>query len=81
MLFYDNFRFVIKIFIIEVDISSSVNILVNSLRVMGWKKILEFQQDWNEVIIWQFYSTLEVHAQKEKLVWMIGTTIYKATLT
>ena len=57
-----------------------MNSLVKSLKAMGWKKISELQQDQIKAIIWQFYATLEVHAQKEKLVWMTGTTKYKATL-
>ena len=44
--------------------------LVDLLGVMGWRRILEFKQDWNEAVIRQFYATLEVCAQKEKLIWM-----------
>ena len=42
-----------------------MNSLVASLKAMGWAKILGFQQDWNEAVIWQFYATLEVRADKE----------------
>ena len=38
-----------------------------------------FRQDWNEAIIRQFFATLEVRPEKEKLVWMTGTTKCKAT--
>lgn len=30
-------------------------------------------------MIWQFYATLEVRAEKEKLVWMTGISKFKAT--
>jgi len=41
--------------------------------------VLGFKQDWNEAVIRQFYATLEVRAQKEKLVWMTGIRKFKAT--
>ena len=56
-----------------------MNSLVDFLKVMGWEKILGFRQDWNEAVIRQFYTTLEVRDEKEKLVWMFGTTKCKAT--
>ena len=49
----------------SLDIFYYMNSLVASLKAMGWAKILGFQQDWNEAVIWQFYATLEVHADKE----------------
>ena len=61
------------------DIFVYMNSLVDSLKAMGWEKILGFQQDWNEAIIRQFYATLEVRADKEKLIWMTGTSKFKAT--
>ena len=42
--------------------------LVDFLGVMGWRMILKFKQDWNEEVIQQFYTTLEVQAEKEKLI-------------
>ena len=53
--------------------------LVDFLGVMGWRRILEFKQDWNEAVIRQFYATLEVRAQKEKLIWMTSICRFKAT--
>ena len=34
--------------------------LVDMLKVMGWRKVLEFHQAYNETVIHQFYTTLEV---------------------
>lgn len=53
--------------------------LVGRFHSIGWRKVLEFQHDWNEAVIRQFYTTLEVRAQKEKLIWMTGTRKFKAT--
>jgi len=38
-----------------------ISSLVDSLGVMGWRRVLEFKQDWNEAVIQQFYATLEIH--------------------
>ena len=51
---------------------------VEKLMVMGWKKVLEFQNDQNETVIRQFYATLEVHAETEKLMWMTRTHKFEA---
>ena len=53
--------------------------LVDFLGVMGCKRILEFRQDWNEAVIPQFYAMLVVRVQKEKLIWMTHTCMFKAT--
>ena len=53
--------------------------LVDMFKVMGWNKVLEFRQDWNEAVICQFYATLEVQAENEKLIWMTGTRRFEAT--
>jgi len=37
-----------------------ISSLVDSLGVMGWRRVLEFKQDWNEAVIQQFYATLEI---------------------
>jgi len=42
--------------------------LVDSLRVMGWRRVLEFKQDWNDAVIRQFYATLEVRSKDENLI-------------
>ena len=42
--------------------------LMDMLGVMGWRDVLAFRQDWNELVIHQFYATLEVRAWKEKLI-------------
>lgn len=47
--------------------SEQMNGLVEMFRIIGWWKVVEFQHDWNEAVIWQFYTTLEVRAQKESL--------------
>jgi hypothetical protein len=53
--------------------------LVEKLKVMGYKKVLEFHHDWNEIVIRRFYATLEVHAENEKLIWMTNTRRFEAT--
>ena len=53
-------------------------VLDDMFRAMGWRNVLGFKQDWNEAVIRQFYATLEVRAQKEKLVWMTGIKKFKA---
>lgn len=40
--------------------------LVDMFRAMGWRNVLGFKQDWNDVVIRQFYATLKITAQKEK---------------
>ena len=46
---------------------------------MGWKKELGFCHGWNKTMIHQFYATLEVHLEHEKLIWMMGTRRVEAT--
>lgn len=53
--------------------------LVDMFRGIGWRNELGFKKDWNKVVIQQFYATLEVRAQKEKLVWMTRVRKFKAT--
>jgi len=53
--------------------------LVEKLKVMGCKKVLGFCHGWDETVICQFYTTLEVHAENEKLVWMMDTQRFEAT--
>ena len=52
---------------------------MEKLKVMGCKKVLGFCHGWDETVICQFYTTLEVHAENEKLVWMMGTHRFEAT--
>lgn len=53
--------------------------LVDMFKVMGWRSVLEFQHDYNEAVIHQFYATMEVWAKKEELTWMTGNHRFKAT--
>lgn len=57
---------------------SYMSSLIDSLKTLGWKRTLRLHQDWNEAVIRQFYATLEVHDEEEKLLWMTGTTECRA---
>jgi hypothetical protein len=42
-------------------------------------KILRLRQNWNEVMVQQFYATLEVNMVKESIKWMIRRGKFKAS--
>lgn len=53
--------------------------LVKKLHTLGWKKVLGFHHGWNEAVIRQFYATLEVHKDSERLIWMTGHRRFEAS--
>ena len=48
---------------------------------MGLRGLMELHQDWNELVICQFYATLEVIKKKEKIIWMTGTRKLEASFS
>jgi hypothetical protein len=50
--------------------------MVEMFRVMGWRRAICLKQNWNEAVIRQFYATLEVRMDKERLFWMTGTMLH-----
>jgi hypothetical protein len=55
--------------------------VVNYFQAMGLRGMMELHQDWNEMVIRQFYATLEVIKNKEKLIWMTGTKKLEASFS
>jgi Holliday junction resolvase-like predicted endonuclease len=55
--------------------------VVNNFEAIGLRAVMEFHQYWNELVIQQFYATLEVNQRKEKLIWMTGTRWLEASFS
>ena len=53
--------------------------LVDRFEQMGLVNFLQHRSDWNETIIRQFYATLEISMEEEKIWWKTGMRIYYAT--
>lgn len=53
--------------------------LLNRLSAWGWKRMQGLQQDWSEVVIREFYATVEIHSESERLVWMIDQDRFEAS--
>ena len=53
--------------------------LVARFESMGLTNFLQHRRDWNETIICQFYVTVEIDLDEEKLWWITGKRIYYAT--
>jgi len=50
--------------------------LVDRFENMGLANFLQHRCDWNETVIRQFYATLEISMEEEKLWWKTGKRIY-----
>ena len=46
---------------------------------MGLRKVMEFRHNWNESVLHQFYATLEVNMEDERLTWMTGKKSFVAS--
>lgn len=55
--------------------------VVHALDAMGLKHMIQLGQDWDDDVIRQFYATLEVRMKQEKLTWMTGTSVLKASFS
>ena len=53
--------------------------LVDRFENMGLANFLQHRCDWNETVIRQFYATLEISMEEEKLWWKTRKRIYYAT--
>ena len=53
--------------------------LVDRFDTMGLANFLQHRCDWNEMVIRQFYATLDISIEEEKLWWKIGKRVYYAT--
>ena len=53
--------------------------LVDRIENMELANFLQHRCDWNETVIRQFYATLEINIEEEKLWWKTGKKIYYAT--
>ena len=58
---------------------SRIKDLVQHFRGMGLRKVMEFMHNWNESIVCQFYATLEVDMEDERLTWMTGKKSFVAS--
>jgi hypothetical protein len=53
--------------------------LVANLHAMGLYDFLQHKCNWNDMIVRQFYATMEIDTVKEKIEWMTGKRRYSAT--
>ena len=56
-----------------------INDLVQHFRGMGLHKVMGFRHNSNESGIHQFYATLEVDMEDERLTWMTGKKSFVAS--
>ena len=56
-----------------------INDLVQSFQGMGLRKVMEFRHNWNESVLHQFYATLEVNMEDERLTWMTSKKSFVAS--
>jgi len=52
---------------------------VDRFEQIGLVSFLQHRCDWNETVIRQFYATLEISMEEEKIWWKTGMRIYYAT--
>ena len=53
--------------------------LVDRFETMGLANFLQYRCDWNETVIRQFYATLEISMEEERIWWTTGKKTYYAT--
>ena len=53
--------------------------LVDRFEAMGLANFLQYRCDWNETVIHQFYATLEISMEEERIWWTTGKKTYYAT--
>ena len=53
--------------------------LVDRIEQMGLANFLQHRCDWNEIVIRQFYATLEISMEEEKIWWKTGKRVYYTT--
>ena len=53
--------------------------LVDRFETMGLANILQHRCDWNETVIHQFYATLEISIEEERIWWTTGKRTYYST--
>jgi hypothetical protein len=53
--------------------------LVANLHAMGLYDFLGHKRNWNDMIVRQFYATMEIDTMNEKIEWMTGKRRYSAT--
>ena len=56
-----------------------INDLVKHFWGMGLRKVMGFRHNWNGSVIHQFYATLEVDMEDERLTWMTGKKSFVAS--
>ena len=58
---------------------ASLQGLLSKIEDVRLKNIMKFRHNWNEVVVRQFYATLEVNHEKETIKWMTWRGKYKAS--
>ena len=53
--------------------------LVDRFEAMGLANFLQYRCDWNETVIHQFYATLEISMEEERIWWTTGKKTYYAS--
>jgi len=53
--------------------------LVANLHAMGLHDFLRHKHNWNDMIVRQFYATMEIDTMNEKIEWMTGKRRYSGT--
>ena len=53
--------------------------LVDRFEATGLANFLQYRCDWNEIVIHQFYATLEISMEEERIWWTTGKKTYYAT--